>query len=643
MVAVFRAFLLGLFGLVGASSASAQVWTYPFTDGTANLPAFSLSTGDSVRMHYTLVNPVSKPVWVMLSVFVDEMEASRLYTTKSVLIGRAGQLMSMAQGQRSQFADAERYDINTIRIQLPAKSRIHVSVLYHKRANEGIRQHQPQLFTKPAYRAFLNQFYVNDRPFQMQSALFWGLLLMMLLYTLVQYHMLRQRVLLYYFLYLGCILARSLSAVGYFALIERWLILRQIGFVGSFSLTFVFWSIGAYALFIREFANLPQRSIAFDSVLKWASWIFFGLGIGDIFLTVDRLVVPFWRFTYQALTIGMIGFGIYSVYVLWRTYDPVVRYIFWGVVCFILMGAASQLNQWLNSADPFTVFQLEASIYTLGYVLEILAFSSGLAKRQQLVLAERLALQEQIIVQLQENQRKQDQLQQIRGEIARDLHDELGSELSGISILSQVAEKQLVLQPAQAQTALTAIGETARYVMERMRDIVWSLSLNQLQTDALAGRFQDLTMSLLEHTGIRSILEIAPDLLMSALLPDQWRNLSLIYKEALYNVVKHARATQVRIRLTLEDHILCLTICDDGIGFKPNNSLIGNGLKNQYHRASALGGQLQIDSELGIGTKLTLHFPVHTFQLMGQSEISAPSLIVSTSDVGQRFGDGMDV
>ncbi len=206
-----------------------------------------------------------------------------------------------------------------------------------------------------------------------------------------------------------------------------------------------------------------------------------------------------------------------------------------------------------------------------------------------------------LVEQLQENQRKQAQLLQIRGDIARDLHDELGSELSGISILSQVAIGRLAHQPAQAQTALTTIGETARHIMDRMRDIVWSLTLHQPQTDAVANRLRSMAGSVFEHTGIRPVLEFSAQVPVPTLPPDQWRNLSLIYKEALHNIVKHARATEVTIRLAAEDlHTLCLMIHDNGIGFSPDALPTGHGLRNQHHRATALGGTIHIDSKPGV-------------------------------------------
>jgi signal transduction histidine kinase len=287
-----------------------------------------------------------------------------------------------------------------------------------------------------------------------------------------------------------------------------------------------------------------------------------------------------------------------------------------GLVIFLTGALISFINQQVFYDVPGLDFR-EVLIWATSYIAELLAFSLGLAKRQQLVMQEKLQTQTVLVEQLQENQRKQEQLFQIRGDIARDLHDELGSELSGISILSQVAIGRLAHQPAQAQTALTTIGETARHIMERMRDIVWSLTLHQSANDLVANRLRNITDSLFEHTGICPVLDIPPHQLLTILPPDQWRNLSLLYREALYNIVKHARATEVTIRLVTEDsQILCLTIFDNGVGFSPDALSMGSGLRNQHHRAAALAGTVHVDSRPGQGTRVVLRFPVQSISRM---------------------------
>ncbi len=599
-------------------------YTYPFKNGIALPPSFSLSTDDSLRATYALHNPESKPVWVVLELFIDEMTVGKIENGGLISVGKAGQLVSRHIAQYKQFENWQRRDNNAVRILLAPKSTAQISVLYRKISLSGRTQYSPRLFAYPAYSAFLNEMYAGERPFEMMTSAFWGLLAIMFLYVLLQFIILRQSMLLYYSGFLLCILLRSLTSLGHMSWMEDIPFLRDLDFLSHFSLTFLFWSLACYSLFVRDFINLTGPSPLMNKVIRLACRFFFAIGIADIFLTYQRMVSPFWAQVYNIITIMMILFAVYSIYILWDRYNSYVKYLFWGVLLFIIMGCAILLNQQFNSGDHTNTFQSEVAIYHLGHVLQILAFSSGLAKRQEIVLTERLALQEQVIFHLEENERKQMELQRIRTDIARDLHDDLGSELSGISILSQVAMKKLD-QPEQAETILSTIGETAREVIERMRNIVWSLNIYQQPAYNMAGQIRLITHELLDHTGITFHLKL-PDNAETSLLPaEQWRHLSMLYKEALHNVVKHSGATEVIVTVHLTEQMLELTILDNGIGFQVQKNVKSNGLKNQNHRISLLNGQLSIISELQKGTRVEISIPVPHQQPIVKKQTNDPS------------------
>ncbi len=601
-----------LFLLLAAPLPSfAHNYTYPFDHGTMPLPSFSLATGDSARITYTIRNSTSEAASVVLYLFIDEMEVSIMQQGRRILTGKAGQLLPRYCTQFSRFDNSERIDRNAVRIQLVPEETTRLSVLYLKRANEETTRYTPVLYSEPAYVAYKNEAYVSDGPFEMMLAAFWGLVSIMLTYTLLQFLILKQRILLYYSAYLLCILLDSLLDVEHLAWVEKWPFFREAGFIGRYSLTFLFCSLAFYCLFVREVLNLAEDSPRIDRVIRFACRLFLLLGFADLFLTIDRLVVPFWRNAYAAISVGMICFAVYSLCILRLRYhsNGYVKYIFWGVFFFFLMGLAVLLNQQFNPAEDNTVFHWETGIYKMGYVLEILAFSSGLAKQQQIVMTERLALQEQMIYQLKENERKHQELTRVRTDIARDLHDELGSELSGISILSQVAMNKLN-QPDQAGTILSTIGETARQVMERMRDIVWNLNINDHSTANLPGRIRAITTDLFEHTGITPQLNLPSTPISIILSPEQWRHLSMFYKEALHNIIKHARASKVIVSLRIEADVFHLSVEDNGVGFLQDKTERSGGLKNQDYRIAALKGLLYIHSAPGQGTIVSISFPV---------------------------------
>lgn len=126
----------------------------------------------------------------------------------------------------------------------------------------------------------------------------------------------------------------------------------------------------------------------------------------------------------------------------------------------------------------------------------------------------------------------------------------------------------------------------------------------------MSGYLRDMISRQVEHISIRTRLDF-PDFLPSTLLQsDQWRHFLLIIREALHNVVRHARATEVGVELTIEAGQLRLVLEDNGVGFWVNEQLSGTGLRSQQHRATVLGGQWRVESEPENGTRVSVSVPV---------------------------------
>ncbi|GAB3997270.1 hypothetical protein GCM10028807_42020 [Spirosoma daeguense] len=202
-------------------------------------------------------------------------------------------------------------------------------------------------------------------------------------------------------------------------------------------------------------------------------------------------------------------------------------------------------------------------------------------------------------------------LRLIRDRIARDLHDDMGSYLSSISILSQTARRSLDRDPEKAQTTLDTIGETSRRVMDKMGDIVWSVNPEYDSLGQLAERLRNVVAALFQNTDVVCYVDIDEKLSGLILTPEHRRDLYFVSKEALTNVAKYARAKQVLVQFRQMNGQLQLTISDDGCGFdypqlQLQNSLGGNGLKNMQTRAQQVNGTLLIESVLEKGTTITL-------------------------------------
>lgn len=204
-------------------------------------------------------------------------------------------------------------------------------------------------------------------------------------------------------------------------------------------------------------------------------------------------------------------------------------------------------------------------------------------------------------------------LERVRHRIARDLHDDMGSTLSNISILSQLAQThQQAQRPAQAAALLTQIGDSSRRMLDSMDDIVWAINPAHDGLDDVTARMLAFASEVLEAQGVELHFDMAPGVEQLRLPMEARREFFLLFKEAVNNLAKYARAQHARISLRYAQRHLLLTITDDGVGFDPAAPAQGggNGLTNMRARAAALEGTLAIETAPGQGTTLRLRVPL---------------------------------
>jgi signal transduction histidine kinase len=199
------------------------------------------------------------------------------------------------------------------------------------------------------------------------------------------------------------------------------------------------------------------------------------------------------------------------------------------------------------------------------------------------------------------------ELERVRTRIASDLHDDIGSNLSQIAILGEVAQRRLDGAAAEVAEPLALIGSLSRETVDSMSDIVWAIDPHKDRLGNLAHRMRRLASDTLGTRGIALRFQADPAAEQVALGADVRRQVYLIFKEGLHNAVRHSACTRVEIALRLEAGRLVLEVADDGQGFDPERASEGHGLRSLQQRARDLGGTLEVAS--GAGTRLTLRVP----------------------------------
>jgi len=203
------------------------------------------------------------------------------------------------------------------------------------------------------------------------------------------------------------------------------------------------------------------------------------------------------------------------------------------------------------------------------------------------------------------------EMQRLRNNISKDLHDDVGATMTSISILSEVASQKIKQHhTADANEMMEQIGSSSRTLLQNLDDIIWSINPQNDPIEKIVLRMKELTAEMLEPNKIRYHLSFDPQLGNITIPMQDRRHLFLIYKEALNNMIKYAGCSNAFLSLQATDHTLTLKIEDDGKGFDKDNFTPGNGLVNMQHRAAEMNAMLSICSSPGKGASITLKYPL---------------------------------
>ncbi len=199
-----------------------------------------------------------------------------------------------------------------------------------------------------------------------------------------------------------------------------------------------------------------------------------------------------------------------------------------------------------------------------------------------------------------------------RARIAHDIHDDLGSRLSQIAILGELADRSLA-SPEGARHQLDKMRATTGEVFQALDEIVWTTNPKQDSVAGLVSYLREYAPEFLGAAGLTCRLDFPSPIPAQPLSAEARHHLFLTVKEALNNIVKHAQATEVSLRLRLENRTLTLVLQDTGCGLtvaNPQPPTLGNGLANMRERITSLGGKFTLHSEPGSGTRIQFQIPL---------------------------------
>jgi len=230
--------------------------------------------------------------------------------------------------------------------------------------------------------------------------------------------------------------------------------------------------------------------------------------------------------------------------------------------------------------------------------LAVVACGVGLHRVRVRVLARILRLEQQHALDIE------------RSRIAQDMHDGMGSSLARIGFLSEIVRRELDPRGGAAPP-LADIEHIASDLVRSMDEIVWAVNPRHDTLDSLVGYICRYAQKYLGLAGIRCRFDVPLDRLDQHLSSNHRHNLALAVQECVHNSVRHAKAREVWVRVSVTSSRLTITVEDDGCGFNVADvDSSRNGLANMHERLAGLGGQVEIVSSPGAGTKTVFRVPL---------------------------------
>jgi len=464
------------------------------------------------------------------------------------------------------------------------------------------------ILISPGYLAsFIKDLDSTNMESKIVTYLFCGLLLMMILFSLASFFQGANPEFLYYSGY-AFFLGLMLFIKAIYSYHTTW-----FGFFQETYLDLIMQNSGIlmYMLFMQKFLATKQYHpflyklyqagvlllIVSTAVFSYAHYL------TDNFTLENRIE----NITKILLLVMVIIFLVYSTR-FWN--EKLLRYLFWGNLCLLVFSFLSlmMLNKSIMPRNVPAIFKSSLFYYEIGLLLELIFFLLGLNQKNKRQLISEARERERLKAKDQMNEYEKEiavykAQQQERERISADMHDELGSGMTAIRLMSEIARNKM---KENTPIEIEKISHSADEVLNKMNAIIWSMHSGNDTVDNLVSYIRSYALEYFENTPVNCKIFTPEHIEPTELTGDKRRNLFLSVKETLNNVLKHSKATELRIEFKI-DKALTIKIMDNGIGIDLQKiRQFGNGLKNVSKRMESIGGTYQIENHAGTATTLKL-------------------------------------
>jgi signal transduction histidine kinase len=361
---------------------------------------------------------------------------------------------------------------------------------------------------------------------------------------------------------------------------------------------FAFISFAMYTMFLRKFLDLEllypkvnKSLVVFERIVIPIGFLIFVLGI----FSLQHFSIKIFAITY----ILSLPYFLFCIIYVGTRKRIINRIILFGTLIAILIARSTAISHFFSSDQNLQLINFQFIIAAV--LVLFLALNLGLLYKSKLIVDQNIQLEVQ----------RQSELNQQREMISADLHDDLGASLSSIHLNASMVQKTLHYDIVNAESALKNVVRDLKLVIENMGDIIWAINPDRKAHKSISGQLKDFYFDLMDGYGIQCNYHIDQALEAQITNIDARKNLLLIAKEAINNILKHAEATRIDVFFNEQNKMVLLEIQDNGIGMKETEKTFsGNGLQNMKNRTEKINGAFKIKSELGVGTTISCLVPL---------------------------------
>ena len=438
--------------------------------------------------------------------------------------------------------------------------------------------------------------------------LFAGIMLMMIFYATSEYLQTGKPEFLYYIGYSVCIslllfLKSTLTQVA-----------TSFNFFFESFLDNIIFSVGYifYIIFHRKFLNTKKNFRALDRYLLWGSWAITALMILYI---VFYWLSPDFRIANNLENSTKILLLVISVIFIVKglTYrDRLMNYIVMGNISLCLLSTLSQviISTNLKLFKGVTVLNLALFYYEAGITIELLFFLFALTYKNKMEII--LSTQKEEKLKLEGERKEMEKQvavlaakQDERNRISVDMHDELGSGVTAIRLMSEIVKSKM---KDETLPEIEKISHSANELLNKMNTIIWTMTSSNDTLENMVAYIRSYAVEFFENTSIDCIFHMPAIIPPHEISGEKRRNIFLSVKEALNNVLKHSQSSVVKINITVQETLI-IEIRDDGVGINLEKlRKFGNGLNNMKKRMNSINGEFNIENRQG--TITTFYLPL---------------------------------